>query len=71
MKTFKQEMSTTELNQFRFKVLSGLARGTITTRKAKELLGSKVAASQTEEVCVVEEAREYYRVEGTVSSMAH
>lgn len=70
MKTLKEGMSVTQLNQYRFKVMRGLARGTITTKEAKDLLGVQTAINQAASY-VASEEREYVRVEGMVSAFAH
>lgn len=70
MKTLKKGASVNELNQFRFKVMRGLARGAITTKQAKDMLGVQTAINQAA-VYVGTEDKEYVRVEGLVSFLAH
>ncbi|MBT5330732.1 MAG: hypothetical protein HOL48_03015 [Porticoccaceae bacterium] len=70
MKTIKDGMSVTHLNQFRFKVMRGLARGTITTKEAKDMLGVQTAINQAASYVANDES-DYVRVEGMVSALAH
>ena len=70
VKKLKDNASIQELNRFRFEVTRRLARGRITTKEAKELLGVQTAINQAA-VYVGSEDREYVRVKGMVSSLAH
>lgn len=66
----KNGASVKQLNQFRFKVLKGLANGSISTSQAKDMLGVQTAINQAA-VYVANEDSEYIRVEGLVSSLTH
>jgi hypothetical protein len=70
VKTLKDAMSSTEINQFRFRVMRGLARGSISSKQAKAILGVQTAINQSA-TYVGNEDKEYVRVEGLVSSLAH
>ena len=63
-------MSIAQLNQFRFKVMRGLANGSITNKQAKDMLGVQTAINQAA-VFVGGDDGEYVRVDGLVSSLAH